>query len=71
MERVKKTKDFAFVHFGTRKAAEKALSSCENLRIDGALVEVLWSKPVDKKLYNTRKTLTKVWNKYNVDIVRY
>lgn len=61
VERVKKTKDFAFVHFGSRKSAEKALASCTNLRIDGALVEVLWSKPVDKKLYNTRKTLTKAF----------
>jgi hypothetical protein len=24
-------------------------------------VEVLWSKPVDKKLYNARKTLTKAF----------
>jgi len=61
VERVKKTKDFAFVHFSTRKSAEQALSSCENLQIDGTLVEVLWSKPVDKKLYNTRKTLTKAF----------
>jgi len=61
VERVKKTKDFAFVHFASRKSAEKALASCENLKIDGASVEVLWSKPVDKKLYNTRKTLTKAF----------
>ena len=24
-------------------------------------IQVLWSKPVDKKLYNTRKTLTKAF----------
>ena len=62
VERVKKTKDFAFVHFASRKSAEAALAACaDGLRIDGAAVEVLWSKPVDKKLYNTRKTLTKAF----------
>ena len=61
VERVKKTKDFAFVHFSTRKSAELALSICQDLFIDETLVEVLWSKPVDKKLYNTRKTLTKAF----------
>jgi hypothetical protein len=29
--------------------------------VEGAAVEVLWSKPVDKKLYNARKTLTKAF----------
>jgi RNA recognition motif-containing protein len=72
VERVKKTKDFAFVHFTTRAAAEAALAASANnnsngggggsgLLIDGAEVEVLWSKPVDKKLYNARKTLTKAF----------
>ena len=63
VERVKKTKDYAFVHFTSRDAAEKALlgikSKSENLTIDGAEVEVTWSKPVDKYAYNTRKLLTK------------
>jgi len=61
VERVKKTKDFAFIHFGSRDSAEKALSASADIKIDGAAVEVLWSKPVDKKLYNTRKTLTKAF----------
>lgn len=69
VERVKKTKDFAFIHFTTRAAAEAALAAAVNnnnnggggLMIEGAEVEVLWSKPVDKKLYNTRKTLTKAF----------
>ena len=30
-------------------------------RIDDAEVEVVWSKPVDKQTYNTRKALTKVF----------
>merc|ERR1719481_2391581 len=62
VERVKKTKDYCFVHFSTREAAERALSASGNLKIDDALVEVVWSKPVDKQTYNTRKTLTKAFS---------
>jgi len=61
VERVKKAKDYAFVHFSSREAAEKALSSSKALVIDDAEVEVVWSKPVDKQTYNTRKTLTKAF----------
>ena len=61
VERVKKAKDYAFVHFSSREAAEQALSCCKNLLVDEAEVEVVWSKPVDKQTYNTRKTLTKVF----------
>ena len=61
VERVKKTKDYAFVHFSSRAAAEAALASSENLMVDEAAVEVVWSKPVDKQTYNTRKALTKVF----------
>merc|ERR1712018_721799 len=64
VDRVKKSRDYAFVHFTTRQAAERALSgvNSENgtyLQLDGAEVEVTWSKPVDKYAYNTRKLLTK------------
>jgi len=61
VERVKKAKDYAFVHFATREAAEKALKASNPLVIDDAEVEVVWSKPVDKQTYNTRKTLTKAF----------
>jgi len=61
VERVKKAKDYAFVHFSTREAAEKALEGSNPLSIDDAEVEVVWSKPVDKQTYNTRKTLTKAF----------
>ena len=33
-----------------------------NLKYCLQQVEVVWSKPVDKQTYNTRKTLTKVFN---------
>ena len=61
VERVKKTKDYAFVHFSSREVAERALSKCRGIKIDNAEVEVVWSKPVDKQSYNTRKALTKVF----------
>ena len=64
VERVKKSRDYAFVHFTSRESAEKALSGVSSgtgnyLMLDGAEVEVTWSKPVDKYAYNTRKILTK------------
>ena len=64
VERVKKAKDYAFVHFSSRDAAEKALAAInlnygQYLLLDGAEVEVTWSKPVDKHIYNQRKQLTK------------
>ena len=62
VERVKKHRDYAFVHFVSREAAEKALNSIKsgkhNLNLDGADVEITWSKPVDKHAYNARKKLT-------------
>lgn len=59
VERVKKTKDYAFVHFASRESAELAMRECEGLMLDGSVIEVTWSKPVDKQIYNTRKQLTK------------
>ncbi len=42
VERVKKTKDYAFVHFVTRDAAEEAVDkvTMEGLHIDGSDIEV-------------------------------
>ena len=61
VERVKKSKDYAFVHFASRESAEKALlnikSENRTLLLDGADVEVTWSRPVDKYSYNLRKEL--------------
>merc|ERR1719319_1616009 len=48
VERVKKPKDFAFVHFTSRESAELALTRCDHLEIDGQKVEVLWAKPPDR-----------------------
>ncbi|XP_059080728.1 probable RNA-binding protein 46 isoform X2 [Tigriopus californicus] len=62
IERVKKNKDYAFVHFVTREAAELALEKAQDLSMDGAPLHVTWSKPVDKLLYNQRKQLTKLFS---------
>ena len=65
IERVKKIRDYAFVHFNTRDNALKAmkvtLNQCELVRksfqelnngmVDGALVEVVLAKPVDRDSY--------------------
>lgn len=55
VERVKKAKDYAFVHFASREAAERAKMQAVNLVLDGAQVEVTWSKPVNKQIYNQRR----------------
>ena len=60
VERVKKTKDYAFVHFKSRYAAEIAKRKAMGEYLDREPLEIEWSKPVDKTIYNTRKHLTKV-----------
>lgn len=62
VERVKKSKDYAFVHFSTREAAEVAKDRAAGLTLDDSVVEIFWSKPVDKQIYNTRKQLTKIFS---------
>lgn len=48
VERVKKMKDFAFVHFKEREDALNAMKIMNGSTIDDAIVEVTLSKPVDK-----------------------
>ncbi|KAH9500528.1 APOB1 complementation factor [Bulinus truncatus] len=53
IERVKKLRDYAFIHFKLREDAIKALeASQDGFEIDGAIVEVVLAKPVDKNDYN-------------------
>jgi RNA recognition motif-containing protein len=61
VERVKKAKDYAFVHFSTRASAEEAKDKSDGLELDGSAIDVSWSKPVDKQIYNARKQLTKIF----------
>lgn len=51
IERVKKLKDFAFIHFAERDNALKAMKALDNSLIDGSKVEVTLAKPVDKASY--------------------
>ena len=75
VERVRKTKDYAFIHFRTREAAEIAYSKCNALsedkktkkefKIEDSVIEVAWGKPVDKQNYNARKLLTKMFSEHH------
>ncbi|CAF0745689.1 unnamed protein product [Adineta steineri] len=51
VERVKKLKDYAFVHFKERDDALHAMNLMNGREIDGSLVEVTLAKPVDKNQY--------------------
>ncbi|XP_067930535.1 probable RNA-binding protein 46 isoform X4 [Watersipora subatra] len=48
VERVKKLKDYAFIHFSDREDALRALQALNGKEIDGSKVEVVLAKPVDK-----------------------
>uniref|UniRef100_H2Y5I5 APOBEC1 complementation factor n=1 Tax=Ciona savignyi TaxID=51511 RepID=H2Y5I5_CIOSA len=52
VERVKKIRDYAFVHFSTREACMEAMAKINGTEIDYAEVEVTLAKPVDKNDYN-------------------
>ena len=46
----------------TREAAEVAKDRAAGLTLDDSEIEIFWSKPVDKQIYNTRKQLTKIFS---------
>jgi RNA recognition motif-containing protein len=45
VERVKKMRDFAFIHFSTREQALRARDQLNDTELDGAIIEVVLSKP--------------------------
>ena len=49
VERVKKMKDFAFVHFKERDDALNALNKMNGATVDGAIIECSLSKPAETK----------------------
>ncbi|XP_039272976.1 heterogeneous nuclear ribonucleoprotein R-like isoform X2 [Styela clava] len=49
IERVKKIKDYAFVHFKDREQALKAMQELNGLNLEGEPIEISLAKPVDKK----------------------
>uniref|UniRef100_A0A673ZLZ4 APOBEC1 complementation factor n=1 Tax=Salmo trutta TaxID=8032 RepID=A0A673ZLZ4_SALTR len=51
VERVKKIRDYAFVHFTQREDAISAMDALNGKLVDGSPVEVTLAKPVDKDNY--------------------
>ncbi|XP_067285231.1 APOBEC1 complementation factor isoform X3 [Pseudorasbora parva] len=51
VERVKKIRDYAFVHFSQREDAINAMDALNGKVIDGSPIEVTLAKPVDKDSY--------------------
>ncbi|XP_026865240.2 APOBEC1 complementation factor isoform X1 [Electrophorus electricus] len=51
VERVKKIRDYAFVHFSQREDAITAMNALNGKVIDGSPIEVTLAKPVDKDSY--------------------
>ncbi|XP_053314366.1 RNA-binding protein 47 isoform X5 [Spea bombifrons] len=51
VERVKKIRDYAFVHFTTREDAVQAMRNLNGIEVEGSSIEVTLAKPVDKEQY--------------------
>ncbi|KAK5880696.1 hypothetical protein CesoFtcFv8_021577 [Champsocephalus esox] len=51
VERVKKIRDYAFVHFTQREDAISAMNALNGKMVDGSPIEVTLAKPVDKDSY--------------------
>ncbi|KAL4641771.1 RNA-binding protein 47-like [Arapaima gigas] len=51
VERVKKIRDYAFVHFTSREDAVLAMNRLNGTEIEGSYIEVTLAKPVDKEQY--------------------
>ncbi|XP_078072631.1 RNA-binding protein 47 isoform X2 [Mustelus asterias] len=52
VERVKKIRDYAFVHFTTRDDAVLAMEKLNGIDLEGSYIEVTLAKPVDKEQYS-------------------
>ncbi|XP_030058955.1 APOBEC1 complementation factor isoform X2 [Microcaecilia unicolor] len=51
VERVKKIRDYAFIHFNSREDAVDSMNALNGKVIDGSPIEVMLAKPVDKDNY--------------------
>ncbi|XP_069693784.1 probable RNA-binding protein 46 [Periplaneta americana] len=49
LERIRKMRDFAFVHFRDRESAEAAMKYWDKKELDGSVIEVSWARPISKK----------------------
>uniref|UniRef100_A0ABI7YPK1 RNA-binding protein 47 n=1 Tax=Felis catus TaxID=9685 RepID=A0ABI7YPK1_FELCA len=52
VERVKKIRDYAFVHFVSREDAVHAMNNLNGTELEGSCLEVTLAKPVDKEQYS-------------------
>ncbi|KAI7811140.1 RNA-binding protein 47 isoform X1 [Triplophysa rosa] len=59
VERVKKIRDYAFVHFASRDDAVVAMDNLNGTEIEGSRIEVTLAKPVDKEQYTRYQKASK------------
>ncbi|KAL7841513.1 hypothetical protein SRHO_G00252040 [Serrasalmus rhombeus] len=59
VERVKKIRDYAFVHFTSREDAVVAMDNLNGTEIEGSCIEVTLAKPVDKEQYTRYQKASK------------
>lgn len=59
VERVKKIRDYAFIHFTSREDAVAAMERLNGAEIEGSYVEVTLAKPVDKEQYTRYQKASK------------
>ncbi|XP_060720489.1 RNA-binding protein 47 isoform X3 [Tachysurus vachellii] len=59
VERVKKIRDYAFVHFTGRDDAVVAMDNLNGTEIEGSCIEVTLAKPVDKEQYTRYQKASK------------
>ncbi|XP_028832836.1 RNA-binding protein 47 isoform X2 [Denticeps clupeoides] len=59
VERVKKIRDYAFVHFTGRDDAVLAMDNLNGTEIEGSCIEVTLAKPVDKEQYSRYQKASK------------
>lgn len=55
VERVKKIRDYAFIHFTTKADAHAAMEAMNGTMLDGAQIEVTLAKPVDRDSRSPRQ----------------
>ena len=55
VERVKKIRDYAFVHLQTHEQAQSCIEGFTGRDIEGAQVEISFAKPVDRESYQKQK----------------
>ncbi|XP_033869163.1 RNA-binding protein 47-like isoform X3 [Acipenser ruthenus] len=59
VERVKKIRDYAFVHFTSRDDAVNAMNNLNGADLEGSCIEVTLAKPVDKEQYTRYQKASK------------